>query len=248
MIRITSQKKRLLSLSFVLIMTMLLSTPLTAFVAAEDNLYDHNATIEKADPAYTVPTGLTASYGQTLADVALPEADNGTWSWVKAETTKVGLPGNRTFKAVFTPDDTVNYNTVTVDVTITVSQTVLMDVRKPVVTGPEALAAPQTTLDKGPGYVAVLFWNTDEEVFGFNTAYTASISLTPSPHQGYVFDKDVIENIRTAMEAEGWKVYGNEKSLSMSKTFEPTRKADITITLADQNITYGETIDSSGYS
>lgn len=119
---------------------------------------------------------------------------------------------------------------------------------KPVVTAPEALAAPQKTLDKGSHYAAVLFWNTNEEVFGFNTAYTASISLTPSPHQGYVFDKDVIESIRIAMEAEGWKVYGNEKSLSMSKTFEPTRKADLTITPADQTITYGEAIDGSGNS
>ena len=102
--------------------------------------------VQKADPAYTVPTGLTASYGQTLADVALPKADNGTWSWVKAGTTKVGLPGNRTFKAVFTPNDTVNYNTVTVDVIIIVSQTVLTDVQAG---GHRARGAGSTTENAG---------------------------------------------------------------------------------------------------
>ncbi|OUO50409.1 hypothetical protein B5F77_12890 [Parabacteroides sp. An277] len=83
-------------------------------------------TVKKADPAYAVPTGLTATYGQTLADVALPEAENGTWQW-QAEDTPVGAAGENTFTAIFTPADTDNYKIVEVNVTITVSQAILSD-------------------------------------------------------------------------------------------------------------------------
>ena len=75
-------------------------------------------TIAKANPEYTVPTGLTATYGDTLAKVELPTG----WAWKDAETTSVGNAGTRTFKAVFTPVDTVNYNTVEADVTVEVAK------------------------------------------------------------------------------------------------------------------------------
>ena len=68
----------------------------------------------------TVPTGLTAAYGQTLAEVALPEAENGTWSW-QDETTPVGDAGEKTFKATFKPANE-NYNPVKdIEVAIIVS-------------------------------------------------------------------------------------------------------------------------------
>ena len=74
-------------------------------------------TIAKATPAYTVPTDLTATYGNTLADVALPD----DWAWDDAVTTSVGNVGDNTFAATFTPSDTTNYNTVTENLTVTVS-------------------------------------------------------------------------------------------------------------------------------
>ena len=74
-------------------------------------------TIEKADPSYTVPTDLSATYGQTLANITLPDG----WSWVDG-TQSVGSVGSHTFKATFTPSDKDNYNTVTVDVTVTVNK------------------------------------------------------------------------------------------------------------------------------
>ena len=73
-------------------------------------------TIAKATPAYTVPTGLTATYGDTLADVALPD----DWAWDDAVTTSVGNVGDNTFAATFTPSDTDNYNTVTKNLTVAV--------------------------------------------------------------------------------------------------------------------------------
>ncbi len=76
--------------------------------------------IAKATPSYTVPTGLSATYGQTLSDVELPADNNGAWSWENSNQS-VGAVGNNTFKAVFTPSDTTNYITVTaIDVAVIV--------------------------------------------------------------------------------------------------------------------------------
>ena len=74
-------------------------------------------TVEKATPAYEVPAGLTAIYGQTLADIALPV----NWEWENAEQS-VGNAGTRTAYAVFTPADTENYNTVRAEITFTVEK------------------------------------------------------------------------------------------------------------------------------
>ena len=80
-------------------------------------------TVNKADPAYEEPTGLTAIYGETLKDVVLPKADNGTWSWQDVETTPVGDAGVQKFKVTFTPIDIDNYNVINdIEVTITVNQ------------------------------------------------------------------------------------------------------------------------------
>ncbi|MBQ5932182.1 MAG: leucine-rich repeat protein, partial [Lachnospiraceae bacterium] len=72
-------------------------------------------TIEKADTSYTVPTDLTATYGQTLSEISLPEG----WTWTDG-TISVGNVGSNTFKASFTPSDS-NYKTVSyIDVTVAV--------------------------------------------------------------------------------------------------------------------------------
>ena len=76
--------------------------------------------ITQATPTYTVPTGLTAKYGQTLADVTLPAG----WSWMN-NTESVGDASTtaKTFKAKFTPTDTANYKTVeNIDVSVAVGK------------------------------------------------------------------------------------------------------------------------------
>ena len=80
-------------------------------------------TIGKATPEYSIPTGLTAIYSDTLADVTLPTG----WTWKDAETS-VGNVGENTFTAVYTQDSTGNYETVEADVTVTVSK---LKVEKP---------------------------------------------------------------------------------------------------------------------
>ena len=64
--------------------------------------------INKAVPAYTAPTGLAATYGQMLGDVALPSG----FSWQDAATASVGNAGEHTFLATFTFADTANYEVV----------------------------------------------------------------------------------------------------------------------------------------
>jgi len=72
-----------------------------------------------AVPGYSIPDGLTATYGETLADVELPA----NWAWESVTTTPVGTVGTPTHTAKYTPADATNYNEVTgVSVSITVGK------------------------------------------------------------------------------------------------------------------------------
>ncbi|MDE5830335.1 MAG: MBG domain-containing protein, partial [Clostridia bacterium] len=75
--------------------------------------------VAKINPSYDVPTGLTANYNQTLADIELPDG----FAWEEADTTKVGNAGTQTHTVKFTPNDEDNYNVVTnISVTIEVAK------------------------------------------------------------------------------------------------------------------------------
>ena len=72
--------------------------------------------IVKANPSYTLPTGLTAIQGDMLSDVTLPDG----WTWNTPET-QLTNAGSNTNKATFTPIDTDNYNVLNdIDVTVIV--------------------------------------------------------------------------------------------------------------------------------
>ena len=73
--------------------------------------------ITQADPAYTAPENLSVCVGHTLADVKLP----GGWAW-EDDALSVGAAGSHQFAAVFTPEDTQNYNTVKAQLTLTVGE------------------------------------------------------------------------------------------------------------------------------
>lgn len=76
-------------------------------------------TIAKATPTdLATPNDLTATYGDTLSSVTLPQG----WAWADGSQS-VGNVGPHTFKANYTPADTDNYNTVqNVDVTVFVEK------------------------------------------------------------------------------------------------------------------------------
>ncbi len=73
--------------------------------------------VAKANPTVTPPTDITATYGETLADVELPER----FAW-KDSTTSVGNTGEKDFIAVYTPEDELNYNTAEVVITVDVAK------------------------------------------------------------------------------------------------------------------------------
>ena len=88
----------------------------TAKITVEEKTAFVNYEIAKVNP--TAPIGLTATYGQTLADVTLPDG----WTWADS-TQSVGnvVDPAVTFKANFAGDD--NHNAASnVDVTVTVGK------------------------------------------------------------------------------------------------------------------------------
>ncbi len=77
--------------------------------------------IAKADPSYATPGPISATEGQTLGDLELPEG----FSWQDDSSTSVGDAGEHEFMATFTPEDAANYNVVeNVPVTVNVSKDV----------------------------------------------------------------------------------------------------------------------------
>lgn len=77
--------------------------------------------------AYTKPTGLAATYGQTLGDIMLSNpAGNlsGIWNWMDSnESVGDASTATKTFKAKFTPTDKINYNMVeNIELEITVNK------------------------------------------------------------------------------------------------------------------------------
>ena len=96
-----------------------------ASIGDTDNYYGFEAVycefvVAKVTPTYTVPTGLTAKYGQTLADVTLPDG----WSWMDSSESVGGAStAAKTFQAKYTPKDTKNYNTVeNIELEVTVNK------------------------------------------------------------------------------------------------------------------------------
>lgn len=73
--------------------------------------------ITKATPSYTVPSGLTATYGDKLSAISL---DKG-WAWDNPST-EVGNAGTHQYAATFTPTDTRNYNTVQTQLSVAVNK------------------------------------------------------------------------------------------------------------------------------
>ena len=71
--------------------------------------------ISKAVPEYSIPTDLTIEQGNPLSTVKLPKG----FTW-KDGTQKADKLGKQTFKAIYTPEDTNNYQTVETDITVNV--------------------------------------------------------------------------------------------------------------------------------
>ena len=137
-------------------------------------------TIDKAYPTANAPTGLTATYGQTLANVTLeeknPEGNTpGTWSWDNPST-EVGNAGEHHFLAKFTPTDAVNYHSdLQASVTVTVSKASAPEITAPTpetVTYDPTKTLADVTLSGGWTWVT----NTTVPTVG-NSGYQAALTV-----------------------------------------------------------------------
>ena len=148
-----------------------------------------------ATPEYEVPSNLTATYGQTLADVTLPVTENGTYKFVLDDKTSVGEVGENQFEVTYTPNDN-NYRTVTFEVTIKVEKA------NPTYEVPSGLKAfyNQTlkdvvlpTTENGK-----FTWVDDSTKVGDAGVQTHYVNFTPNDTDNY----NTIENIEVTINVE----------------------------------------------
>ena len=160
--------------------------------------------IIKANPEYTIPTGLTATYGDTLADVTLPDG----FSWQDAESTSVGNAGTNTFKATYTASDNDNYNNVTdIVVTIEVAKAI------PTVTAPIAkeltyTGEAQSLVTAGSTTNGTLVYSTNE-----NGTYTENIPTGVNAGAYSVWYKVIGDNNYTDVAPECITVVMDDETL-----------------------------------
>lgn len=82
-------------------------------------------TIEKITNTDTIPT-YSATYGDKLSTLTVPSSSTGDWKWKDiTDATAVGNAGSVQHTLVFTPDDTVNYESREVTVTVAVAKAVI---------------------------------------------------------------------------------------------------------------------------
>ena len=153
------------------------------------NVVSPTYTIGKATPTYTVPTGLTATYGQKLADVILPVG----FSFNDPLDTLVGNAGENEFLVTYDANN-ANYASVNnIPVTIAVGK------GTPTYTVPTDLSAVYGdtlgSIDLPTGYS----WEEDPSTLVGNAGYaTHNIMFTPSDTNNF----EVIRNIPVSIQID----------------------------------------------
>ena len=85
------------------------------------NAADLTVKIGKATPIYPIPNAGTVFYnsGRTLSNISL---GNSRWAWAAADANTVPTAGRHTYTAVYTPEDTDNYASVSREVELVVEK------------------------------------------------------------------------------------------------------------------------------
>lgn len=124
-----------------------------ATVAGNDNYNGLESikeyTISKAMPSYELPENLIIKQGEPLSTIELPEG----FAW-KDSTKTADTLGTQPFKAVFTPEDTTNYQTVEVDITVEVVPAVSVINKAPKITAEDKTLTVGDTFDAMKGVTA----------------------------------------------------------------------------------------------
>ena len=158
-----------------------------------------NWKIIQATPTYELPTNLTGVKGNTLADVTL----SGRFTWNIPSTELV--VGTHTYKATYTPEDTLNYKTIT-DIDITVVTKDLFDVNTSVNGGNGTITSSKTNVIEG-----------------------SVVELTFTPNTGYMIDKVLVNGTSVTIEGNTLELTVNEdKEVVVSY-----KKIPFTVTVKD---------------
>ncbi len=149
-------------------------------------------TVNKATPTLTAPTASAITYGQTLASSTLTggTAMNGTvtvgGSFAWTDSTIAPNAGTPSYSVTFTPTDGSNYNTNTIQVTVTVNKatpTITMPPTASSLTYGQTLSA--STLTGGTASVGGAFaWTNGSTIPPAGTA-SYSVTFTPTDTTDY---------------------------------------------------------------
>ncbi|MCR4707921.1 MAG: hypothetical protein K5746_08240 [Clostridiales bacterium] len=189
--------------------------------------------IRKATPDYEIPTGLTAVYGQTLADVSLARWPGWAWANSAVPVEEPGLQEQELqyYRAFYTPEDTENYEIVSKGLEITVEKAPNPAYITPMVYLTKDDAPIDLSPDKSDQYI---------RLNGATGAITYAISgetdicslseggvLTPGSQTG-----DVIVTVKIAEE-------NKYEALERNITVTVTGKSTAFLTVAQSNTIYG---------
>lgn len=105
--------------------------------------------ISKAQPSYTLPTDLVIKQGDALSTVSLPKG----FTWID-DTQTTDVLGTQSFKAVFTPEDTANYETVEVEIRVEVVPAISQVDKAPVIHAEDKTLTVGDTFDAMKGVTA----------------------------------------------------------------------------------------------
>ncbi|MFG6335673.1 MAG: Ig-like domain-containing protein [Lachnospiraceae bacterium] len=161
-------------------------------------------TVVKADPEVATPTLSPCTYreGLKLADISLPAG----WAWAN-ESLKIEV-GTQSQEAVYTPEDTVNYNTITRKISFTVTKAI------PNCTMPEK---PRVFTGSRLGDIALpkgFVWESDTDtVFKEPGEYTFYVSYNPDENNYYP-----VEHIPLIVQVAGETIDPDEEDGSGGST------------------------------
>ncbi|MFR5071707.1 MAG: MBG domain-containing protein, partial [Bianqueaceae bacterium] len=168
-----------------------------ATVSIEAEAFDTDKTISYQ---WYLDTGLSVKPVATGASLKLSGLDAGEYGDYYCEVTCDGY----TLESRF--------------VTVSVKKAII-DKLDLVVTAPEAGSAPQDSIAPGEGYTGTVQWEPEVNKYGYNTAYTATLVLTPDSNHQFA---DAITGV------DGWTVTNTNGVLTLEKTFPATRLEKLT--------------------
>ena len=146
--------------------------------------------VQKATPEFAPVGVLNAEYGQTLADISLPTAENGTFVWEQASTTPVGNVGANTFVVIFTPYDLDSYKTVNVNVTVQVAP---KSITKPTLSGSYTYTGFEQTAVLANFDAQIMSVSGNKQTNANTSGYTIVVALLDK--QNYVWDDSTTTDI-----------------------------------------------------